>query len=113
MVKFRETLWFKRGELVDIEADDERVELPIEDRYLDSDGVSQTETALFGVHSGETAALPRIRINATSATAAISCDPQGVVLQSLIREFKQRNTRLIAMIGAAVLVLAVWLFGVL
>ena len=50
---FRETLWFKRGEL-----DEEATPLPIEDRYLDDGQVSSMDSFEWGVHTGETRRLP-------------------------------------------------------
>ncbi|MBA2544262.1 MAG: hypothetical protein H0V17_31750 [Deltaproteobacteria bacterium] len=112
MVKFRETIWFKRGDLVDVEEDEERVELPIEDRYLDTDGVSRLETELFGLHSGQTVPMPRVEVGFASGTIAGDVKSASD-LQALVRELKQRNTRIVAMVAAAALVFAVCLFGVL
>lgn len=118
MPKFRETNWFKRGELVaDIEEQEEgaNTELPIEDRYLDQGTTSREDSKVFGIHTGMTAPLPRIskplleRYPATTsghdpeyASTVIACDPRSVPeLQQMIAELKQRNRTIMAMCGAA------------
>jgi hypothetical protein len=56
MKNFRETLWFKRGELErDIPVDESRGELPVEDRYHDDDSVTSSDSIHFGVRTGTTA----------------------------------------------------------
>ncbi len=56
MKNFRETLWFKRGELErDIPVDESRGELPVEDRYRDDDSLTSTDSVHFGVRTGTTA----------------------------------------------------------
>jgi hypothetical protein len=63
--KFRETLWFKKGELDAAEAQNSAGEedelrptavdsLPVEDRYRDDGSVTQADRAAYGVHSGST-----------------------------------------------------------
>jgi hypothetical protein len=111
MVKFRETIWFKRGELVEVETEEEPVELPIEDRYLDTGGVTHTDSVLFGVHSGETSPIP---MDPAFAVATIACDPQMAPdLQALVRELKQRNRTIFAVVGAAMVACVVLVVGVL
>lgn len=111
MVKFRETIWFKRGELVEIEEDEDRVELPIEDRYLDTGGVTPTDSAMFGVHSGETSPIP---MDPAFAATVIACDPASAPdLQALVTELKQRNRTLFAVAGAAMVACVVLVVGVL
>ncbi len=112
MAKFRETNWFKRGELVDEETDG-AVELPIEDRYADLGSTSSTDSVLYGVHTGETAQIPSARILFDSvpdrmkpdpkfASAVIAVDPSSArELKHLIVELKQRNRTIVAMCGAA------------
>jgi hypothetical protein len=117
MSKFRETNWFKRGELVaDIEEQEGgNTELPIEDRYLDQGTTSREDSKMFGIHTGVTTQLPRIskplleRYPATTtghdpeyASTVIACDPRSVPeLQRMIAELKQRNRTIMAMCGAA------------
>jgi len=116
MANFRETNWFKRGELVDGEPDD-KVELPIEDRYLDAGDTTSTDSVLYGVHTGETTRVPSLRMLDTSsasdradpeyASTVIACDPSSARdLQKLIRELKTRNRAVVAMCGAAMLAVA-------
>jgi hypothetical protein len=123
MAKFRETNWFKRGELVEGTSDEERVELPIEDRYSDDGKLTGVDSVLYGVHTGETARIPTWLMDATNgscepdprfASAVIACDPSAAPeLQKLIRELQQRNRTIVAMCGAAMLVVAVFVAGVL
>lgn len=119
MAKFRETNWFKRGELViegEIETTEGKVELPIEDRYLDQGTTSNADSVMYGVHTGETARIPSVKIlfdNASDtaadpafASAVIACDPSSArELQHMIQELKQRNRTIVAMCGAAVVAL--------
>jgi hypothetical protein len=51
-VKFRETMWFKKGLLDDT--------MPIEDRYLDDGSLTPTDSRVFGLHTGTTQPLPVI-----------------------------------------------------
>ena len=118
MANFRETNWFKRGELVvEGDPDEQQVELPIEDRYLDDGGTTCTDTALYGVHTGETTPIPSMKTVSDApelASSVIACDPQSAPdLQQLIRELKARNRTILAMCGAAVLVVAVFVSGAL
>lgn len=111
MVKFRETLWFKRGELVEVEDDEPRDELPIEDRYLDTGTVTHTDSVLFGVHSGETSSIPT---DPAFAAAVIACDPASAPdLRELVRELQRRNRTLFAVAGAAMVACVVLVVGVL
>jgi hypothetical protein len=103
MSKFRETLWFKRGDLFEVESDEDCVELPIEGRYLDTGGVSYTESAMFGLHSGQTTSMPRIAL-------AGACEAESD-LQVLIRELQRLNTRRFAMLGLAMMTLCLGLAG--
>jgi len=124
MAKFRETNWFKRGELVEAITEEERVELPIEDRYLDEGTTTNTDSVMYGVHTGETTPIPSVKIlfdrapvsdepDPEFASSVIACDPSSAPdLQQLIRELKARNRAIVAMCGAAVLVVAVFVSGV-
>ncbi len=122
MAKFRETNWFKRGELVDETSVEERVELPIEDRYLDVGNTTYTDSVLYGVHTGETTRIPAWLMDPTHASpepdarfasTVIACDPSSAPeLQKLIRELKQRNRTIMALCGAAAIVLAVFVANV-
>ena len=69
--KFRETLWFKKGEQ-DAKVADEAVAagdllapqavdmLPIEDRYEDDGSVAATDSVAFGIHTGKTEYMPKV-----------------------------------------------------
>lgn len=91
-MRFRETLWFKKGlqgNSVEDQAQESSAEeqvaefeLPIEDRYIDDGNISPTDTAQFGVHTGTTQsiqALPR------------ATDGSSVDERVLIREMKRRS----------------------
>jgi hypothetical protein len=68
--KFRETLWFKKGEQ-DAKARDEAVAagdllapsaidtLPIEDSYEDDGTVNSADSQVFGIHTGTTEYIPK------------------------------------------------------
>lgn len=68
--KFRETLWFKKGELDGDAAEraagsDQELpravdSLPIEDRYLDDGSIRPEDSASFGLHTGQTQAMARL-----------------------------------------------------
>jgi len=105
--KFRETLWFKRGELgldqaaaKQPEADEEpsAVMLPIEDAYLDDGSVSSDDTATFGLHVGGSQYVPVIK-------GAKGGDP-GAHVEVLVREMKRGRARVLATMGAFVAVAA-------
>lgn len=99
--KFRETLWFKRGELgfeqsaKQPEADEEpsAVMLPIEDAYLDDGSVSSDDTAAFGLHVGGSQYVPVIK--------GAKSDP-GAHVDVLVREMKRGRARVLATMGAFV-----------
>lgn len=102
MANFRETNWFKRGELVD-ESTDGCVELPIEDRYVDTGSTSNTDSAMYGVHTGETSQIPSLKMVLAPGAAV---DPSSTPdLHHMIVELKQRNRTIVAMCGAALVVL--------
>jgi len=98
--KFRETLWFKRGEL-DAErdatmteaAEDEpsAVMLPIEDRYLDDGSVSVDDTATFGLHVGGSQYVPVIRVAGETDTH----------VDALVSEMKRGRRKVLATMGAS------------
>ena len=102
--RFRETLWFKKGEMdasaaehaaTDPDVHDKADSLPIEDRYADDGSVSAADTASFGLHTGGTRWLEKMRL---------SGDLQAHVL---VREMKRQRRVYIAMIAAAVAVCGV------
>ncbi len=121
MSNFRETNWFKRGELVDetalieVEGNEER---PLEDRYLDQGTTSNVDSVTYGIHTGETTRIPPVKFRFDAApdlaspdprfaSSVIAVDPQSAPdLQAMVRELKARNRTILAAIGAAALVVA-------
>lgn len=102
--QFRETLWFKRGDLTepappedaDADADAEvprAALLPVEDRYLDDGTVTAADRTTFGLHTGATAYVPTVREAATAEAA------DDGVLPQLVAEMKRARRRVIAAIG--------------
>jgi len=79
-MRFRETLWFKKG-LQESDVAPE-TQLPIEDRYVDDGNVAPTDTKEFGVHTGTTQAI---------GTLPRTTDDTSVDERILIREMKWRN----------------------
>lgn len=110
MANFRTTLWFKKGEL-DAEAahDPEGMGaadlLPIEDRYADDGSVSRADVAAFSLATGHTQALELMK--QTRQVEPVSPPPP-----ELISQLKGGRMRVIAAIGAAIVmvVLAVYAF---
>lgn len=104
MANFRETLWFKKGEL-DVQAaqDPEGLGaadlLPVEDRYADDGSVAAADTSTFGVHSGQTQSLEVL-----AQTHGIQ--PVGEVPSELVSELKRGRLPIFAAIGGALVVLA-------
>jgi hypothetical protein len=101
MSNFRETLWFKKGDL-DVKAAEDPEGLgaadllPVEDRYLDDGSVAPADTTSFGVHSGQTQGLEMIK-------ATTQMEPVGDVPPQLISEMKRGRLPVIAAIGGALL----------
>jgi hypothetical protein len=102
--KFRETLWFKKGQL-DAEAAQRAAtekesqvvadSLPIEDRYNDDGSLQPRDSVVFGVHTGTTRALVRLE----PAPVANST----VAEQHLISEMKTGRRLVLGMIAGAAL----------
>lgn len=99
MPKFRETLWFKRGEVAE---DEEKVPLPIEDRYLDDGAVSRVDSFEYGLHCGETSALP-VLLNKEISRAS---SPE---IRTVARELRGNHRPMLAMAGASIVVIATML----
>ena len=105
MSNFRETLWFKKGEL-DVEAAQDPEGpgaadlLPVEDRYLDDGSVAAADTSAFGVHSGQTQGLAMMKETRPLA-------PVGDVPQELVAELKRGRLPVLAAIGGALLAIVV------
>jgi hypothetical protein len=112
MAKFRETLWFKKGELDAVAAQDPEGPgaadlLPIEDRYGDDGSVSNADTAAFGVRSGQTQSLDMLTQTRRVEVVEASAPPPDV-----IAHLKAGRLPVIAAIAASVLamVAAVYVF---
>jgi serine/threonine-protein kinase len=114
--RFRETLWFKKGEL-DAEAaeaaaqerartgrdpgQDKADQLPIDERYKDDGSVSRSDKEKYSLRTGGTQGLPAVR-PARAATSA-----GKVTDDALISEMKGGRTRVLAVIVAAVIAILV------
>lgn len=100
---FRETLWFKVGDLGEPEQP-----LPIEDAYVDDGQVSGRDTLDHGVHSGKTVgwgstrAMPRVVFRSDDA---IEMDRRMV--QAVAHELRRSSTQIAAVVGASIIVIAV------
>jgi hypothetical protein len=79
---FRETMWFKMGEITDEAGEESPVPLPIEDRYTGS--VTPEDSRVFGVHSGTTECLETISLESSD----------DVSMKSLVGEMKFNKKRL-------------------
>ena len=105
MANFRETLWFKKGELDAAAAQDPEGPgaadlLPIEDRYRDDGSVASTDTASFGLHSGQTQTIESLKQTRQVERVGASAPPR-----ELIGQLKAGRLPVIAAIAASVLVL--------
>lgn len=110
--KFRETLWFKKGEKdaqVAAETDPHDVMapkaadlMPIEDRYNDDqEDLAPIDSIAFGIHTGRTEYLPTLAV-----TTSDDADPVDENL--MVKDLKRGRMKVIAMIGAgAVAIVAV------
>ena len=113
--KFRETLWFKKGELdaeqaqLAADGDDELRpdavdSLPIEDRYRGP--VHSSDTSQFGVHTGTTQAVGVERRGDDGASAVSESD--------LVAEMKGRRPVVaLGLVGAGLCVFAVLIAQIL
>ena len=103
--KFRETLWFMKGEK-DAQAAEEGSGdpfhpqaadlLPVEDRYLDDGNVRPSMSAIFSIRTGTTQHIAQI-----DRAPEESSVPESV----LVSELKGGRRRILAAIGTAALVL--------
>jgi hypothetical protein len=104
--KFRETLWFKKGEK-DAQIADETDPsdtmapkaadlLPIEDRYNDDqEQLAPSDSVAFGVHTGRTEYLPKDLVPA---------DGHAVDEGAMVKELKRGRLKVFAAIGAGAVV---------
>jgi len=112
--KFRETLWFKKGELDAAAAQaaaDERAKgkdvatdkadsLPIDERYKDDGTVSRSDKEKYSLRTGATQMMAAVKEGGGTSQANVSED-------ALIGEMKSGRTTILIAIAAAVLVIVV------
>lgn len=123
--KFRETLWFKKGEL-DAQAAqtaqaaqaseggkdgkdgkqvrDKADSMPIEKRYQDDGSVSKDDKQKYSLKTGATDVMPRAKDVAKSSVSG------KVSNEELIGEMKQGRNKILLLIGLGAVVLAVAIF---
>jgi len=101
--KFRETLWFKKGErdaevaqqvdATDVMAPTSIDMLPIEDRYDDDGTLLASDSMSYGIHTGHTEYL----------TPIMSTEPSGTTLntRAMVHDLKRGRVRVVAAIGAS------------
>ncbi len=110
MLKFRETLWFKKGELDAREAaraaegDDDLAAgavdlLPGEDRYRDDGSLTRTDSHTFGVHTGKTSFVGKIDASIGAAVVAYA-------ERDMVGEMKRGTAIRLMMVGGALLAVA-------
>ena len=102
-MRFRPTLWFKKG-VLDAEAARCEAEgrapaaivdsLPIEDRYLDDGTLEPDDSIDFGVHTGQTQALDRVK----------SGEGAGIDERLLIGEMKRGRRIYLGLLAAVVII---------
>ncbi|MEP6860571.1 MAG: hypothetical protein ABJE66_08130 [Deltaproteobacteria bacterium] len=115
--KFRETLWFKKGQqdaavaesldAADMMAPDKVDLLPMEDRYQqDQGGVEASDSVAFGLHTGRTEYMPKLG-------GAPSIDGDEVDETAIVKDLKRGRAKVIAAIsaGAAIVVAVVIAFA--
>jgi hypothetical protein len=107
--KFRETLWFKKGQL-DSEAAEERARsgrdtgnersdsLPMDERYKDDGSLSRGDKEKFSLRTGGTELMPKLRDSHSQSNPKVSED-------ELIGEMKAGRGKIFALIGVAIVVL--------
>jgi hypothetical protein len=125
-LRFRETLWFKKGEQ-DAEVAHKQVAgetgriaidtLPVEDRYLDDGSVRREDSQLFGLHTGTTQAIEPVGVPKGDDDGARGDGggdgdgdddvpgEAGAVEGALIAEMKRGRRVVFAMLAGAVLAL--------
>jgi hypothetical protein len=114
--KFRETLWFKKGQqdaavaesvdAADMMAPDKVDLLPIEDRYQqDQGGVEASDSVAFGLHTGRTEYMPKL--------GAAPIEGDQVDEGAIVKDLKRGRAKVIAAIsaGAAIVVAVVIAFA--
>jgi hypothetical protein len=118
MLKFRETLWFKKGELDAREAaraaegDDDLAAgavdlMPGEDRYRDDGSLTRTDSHTFGVHTGKTSFVGKM------PDASIGAAVTAYAERDMVGEMKRGTAIRLMLVGVALLALAVLVATVL
>jgi hypothetical protein len=94
MPRFRETLWFKKGNEAPPETPDGDVERPIEDRYEDDGSVSLMDHAAFSVVTGTTQPVRIFKRTEPTEDAAKT-------MRMMVGQMKRGRTAVYAMVGAS------------
>ncbi|MBK9030128.1 MAG: protein kinase [Myxococcales bacterium] len=108
--QFRETMWFKKGELDaaaaeeaarsgDATVQDKADSLPMEDRYKDDGTITSTDAERYSLRTGQTSSMPVMR-DGPSASSSVS-------ERDLIGEMKGGRTKVFVAIGVAVVAIGV------
>jgi hypothetical protein len=113
--QFRETMWFKKGELDEAAAQaaasapqspdalpvsDKADELPIEDRYKDDGSISAKDREKFSLRTGATAMMPAVNIPEGVPVAGAKMDERDMV-----SEMKGGRGKVLLIVIAAVIVI--------
>ncbi|MBL8625249.1 MAG: protein kinase [Myxococcales bacterium] len=108
--QFRETLWFKKGDLDAVAAEEaarsgdaaaqDKVDmLPMEDRYKDDGTLTSTDAERYSLRTGQTSSMPAMR-DQPGASSSVS-------ERDLIGEMKSGRTKVFIAIGVGVVAIAV------
>ncbi len=109
--KFRETMWFKKGDLDAAAAEaaatdkegiavDKADMLPIEERYGDDGSITTSDAERYSLKTGHTSAIPAMREGGPVRSASVSED-------ELIGEMKGGRKKFVAMIIAGVVAVVI------
>jgi hypothetical protein len=115
--KFRETMWFKKGELDEMAAEaaalakkedelsaDKADLLPMEDRYKDDGSLSEADHQKFSLRTGATQMMPAYSVPRQAQSAVSEAD--------LVDELKSGRVKIIAAIAGVFLVLVIGIYFV-
>jgi hypothetical protein len=113
--QFRETMWFKKGELDEAAAQaaatapaspdalpvsDKADELPIEDRYKDDGSISAKDREKFSLRTGATSMMPAVNLPEGQPVAGARMDEKDIV-----SEMARGRGRVIAIVAVAVAII--------
>jgi hypothetical protein len=116
--RFRETMWFKKGDLdaqAAVDAAEQRARtgkdgaadkadsMPMDQRYQDDGSISRGDKEKYSLRTGGTQMLPQVRDERGDASTSLG----KVSEDALIGEMKGGRTWIVAAIGLAVISLAV------